>query len=128
MNNIEQEKETLKELLTSGYVYDILAALRGPDFSFTRERVGASGRIADEVKTRRLKELTTQRIRAVVGMPVYQSSAMVRTSPLSKEEQTERNSLLWDKETPEHFRQHYEFAVAAIRNLYFYDLRNESPL
>ena len=96
------------------YIWDIISALRGPDYEFK-----------DIEDNRRLKELTTARIRGVLQLEGAIGIA-VETRPLSPEDRIERDMLL--QSTNNHFRSHYRYAVEAIKVLYNYDLNSEEEI
>ena len=72
-----------------------------------------------------LKNLTTERIRAVAGFNHGSRLKLHRELPLSLEEQDRRDQLL--NQAGRHFKNHYLEAVMAIRCLYGYDLKTEEP-
>ena len=96
------------------YTWDILSALRGPDY--VKENF---------IPSVRLKELTTARVRAVIGVkePVC---GWALHSPLTPAEQEEREALL--THASPHFQNHYFNAVEAIKVIYGYDLWNERKI
>ena len=110
--------DALAELLTEGCVWDIITALRGPDYM--------KDDITDNfISSIRLKELTTARIRAVIGVkrPVR---GWTLESPLTPAEQEEREVLL--THASPHFHNHYFNAVEAVKAIYGYDLRGERKI
>lgn len=91
-------------------ILNIVSFLRGPDSGAWR-----------------LKELTSCRIRAIIGMKEEIALPMiVRESRLSSNEMIERNSLL--NNADKHFTQHWIWAKEAIKFLYNYDLETETSL
>jgi hypothetical protein len=108
-------KEVVRELNRGNReLWHILTALRGPD----------SG-------NKQLKDYTTARIRAVIGMMYSgmsskndeheQTFASVNPAPLAGEERFERNKLL----ERGHFRLHFLRAQEAIELVYGYDIFDE---
>jgi len=97
-------------------VWDIITALRAFDCHQPLE----------SVKEKRLKELTTGRIRGLSGICPWAGS--MRTTPLTPDEQAERDVLLYSPFVADHFRGHYINAVVAIRHVYGYDLKFERAL
>ena len=91
-------------------VWNILAALRGPD--------DGNGQ---------LKLYTTSRIRAIVGLEfAKRCGAVVEASPLSDTDLEQKRMLL--RESTSHFRWHIEDAALAICRLYKYDLFTEKSI
>ena len=91
-------------------VWNILAALRGPD--------NENGR---------LKLYTTGRIRAIVGLEfAKRCGTVVEASPLSDTDLEQKRILL--RESTNHFRWHIEDAELAIYRLYKYDLSIEKSI
>lgn len=88
-------------------IWHIVSALRGPDHGNDR-----------------LKELTTARIRAIVG--ISSKHVTVHSYPLTIEERQERDILL--SEASQHFRSHYRDACIAIRFFYGYNLQTEEKV
>jgi hypothetical protein len=99
-------------------VWHLLTCLRGFDGLLDKECL--AGGISD----RDLKELTTGRLRGFLGFRLQRF--LVRNSPLLPEEQVRRDQLL-NQEATSHFREHYQFAIWAVRDLYGYDLKTEEP-
>ena len=102
-------KWSATQLMRDRVVYNILAALRGPDFA-----VDAAG----------LKHLTIARIRGIV-CPSIINTAEVNTIKLTFEQRAERDILL-KQPGKEHFTWHYVHAVEAIKFLYNFDLETET--
>lgn len=101
----------------SAMLWDILSALRGPDILYP------------PVLVRELKELTTARIRAAIGLRDNTTACfMVSLDPLSPENRSSRDSILKELTSLTHFRWHYQEAVKAIRELFKYDLIEEKKL
>ena len=92
---------------------DILCALRGPDND------------SDRNESLELKVLTTGRIR---GFVLKDYLGAHKITPLSEEEQIERDKLLHlhNYKYGNHFGNHYHKAVARIKILIGYDLWNET--
>ena len=91
--------------------WNISTALRGPDFVRIR------------IKKWRLKELTTQRIRSIVGLTDTTCNGICSSFVLSTNEIKERDELL--TEAPEHFRGHISRAYEAIEKITGYSLKYE---
>ena len=85
---------------------------------------GFDGGLTDGESGKSLKGLTTERIRGFIGFS--HKRFLVRDFPLSVEEQVRRDQLL-NQEATSHFREHYQFAIWAVRDLYGYDLKTEEP-
>lgn len=89
-------------------LWNIITALRGPDFEYSD--------YSD------LKDHTTARVRAIIGMRP-RLFANVRPQKLFVTEQINRDRALMNGSL--HFKSHYFRANYAIRALYKYDLENE---
>jgi hypothetical protein len=92
-------------------LWNIVTALRGPDNDHNH-----------------LKELTTQRIRAAIGLREGFTGGvfLARPSALSTDEIATRNRYFETDELIEHhFKVHYYRAVDAISRLYGYDVATE---
>jgi hypothetical protein len=115
IEHYEPARETLKLLSSflkrrddnAAIVWDIITALRSCDQTANHDE---------------LKNLTTTRIRYVVGIPPG-IGAVVRAEPLSIAERAVRDELL--NSAPVHFQSHWRTAVYAIRILHDYDLQEE---
>jgi hypothetical protein len=105
-------------------IWDLITSFRSLDMGLT-----INSRIE-------LKTLTTERIRAVVGIDISMFIAprtgrytggsympVVNFAALNAEQRARRDELL--AKAPPHFRSHYQAAVDAIRILYRYNLKEE---
>lgn len=100
-----QIKQLTQSLRADEPTWDILTMLRGAD--------------SDTDDAMDLKWLTTARIRGLIGV-LPGNGAAVRSYPLDEEEKAQRDHLL--EKAPRHFRDHYDAAVGAIRQVYGYDI------
>ena len=97
----------------SKLLWDILSALRGPDFE----------------NSYYIKDLTTGRIRAIIGLRSGNSRFVVSPRSLTPVQLQRRTFQALSKNgVPEHFRNHYDTAANAIRKLYGYDLETETKI
>lgn len=118
MKKVDTSKRAVRTLLkqmvnilntgdeNSKRLWDILSALRGPD--------------ADNTYT--LKKRTTARVRAVIGLK--NGDRFIINSKLVPAEDV-RFVL---KNATNHFQNHYQTAVEAIKILYGYDLETEKKI
>jgi hypothetical protein len=93
-------------------LWSILSALRGPDFRGS--------------ETAGLKQLTTARVRAVIGFSFSEMKGPffdINPNPLSPEERKLRDNIF--EGMVGHFKSHYEWAVQAIENIFSYNLATE---
>ena len=97
----------------SSDLWHILTALRGPDH---------------HENTNRLKDTTTARIRGFIGLKPYNTSfgATIQNTPLADYRRIQRDDCL--SSADDHFRSHYNRAVASIQDLYGYDLETETKV
>lgn len=102
---IKIAKEYPKRNLAATHVQNLISSTRGPD----------------NEPAPRLKYSTTARCRAI-AFPHYDGD--INPSPLDQQEMAERDSLC----RTGHFNCHYISAVAALRDLFNYDLRNEKEI
>ena len=95
-----------------GDLWDMLTALRSCDSEYS------------------IKEYTTERLRAVLGLNADILTKCQGRRPgsnpfaLNKQEQTARDKIL--ASTPEHFQAHWKFATDAVRYATGYDLNIET--
>ena len=87
--------------MRDGSLWKILTALRGPDFV-----VNKPGYVNT---TERLKELTTCRLRSIIGITWGMNTGHIVPEPLNEEDIIKRNRLL--KYAPVHFVRHFENAL-----------------
>jgi hypothetical protein len=125
---VQSEKDeviaTLKKMVellnrdgaATSHMWSIVSAMRGPD-------------VRDTVS---IKPLTTERVRAAIGLKDDHNSGgfLVNEEPLSPLQRADRNEFV-PKNTVhggQHFATHYNMAVDAIRELFDYDLETETPI
>jgi len=124
-------KSLIEEIGSGGFasraIFDVLAFLRGPDcppLPASENLPALKDRQAGQGQQDQLKELTTRRVRYMIGMKG--SPVLVRALPLSEDEAKLRDRLL-NRVPNLHFYQHYARACSAVRQLYGYDLATEKP-
>lgn len=108
-------------------LWSILTALRGPDAIY---RDGCF------VLHNKLKELTTARLRGFLidragcsGLLRRANSGLtVRSSPLTLQEQRERDVLLRQPDVDSHFESHISQAYNGVKHIFQYNLWNEQDL
>lgn len=114
------KKKEIENKMTGDYtIWNILTALRGPDIIFSYD-------VTNEHQ--KLKELTTARIRGILGIP--EENFYIRRLPLTAIEIAERDCLL-EKSVNQtstkfqntHFFLHFTMAILALSTL-GYDVPN----
>ena len=101
--------------LRDSSLWGVLSALRGPDATIVDELEESDSE--NFVNTYTLKELTTARIRAILGIDTEDTGigVIIRKEPLTDDEIVLRNRML--KKIDLHFTSHFTSAMAELKDL-----------
>jgi hypothetical protein len=115
LNSIKAIRKLMKASSNPDEFWAVILALRGPDCpGSSQSKIPAK----TSLKCSKLKDLTTERIRAITGLGGYGMS--FRYTELSRKEVFERNKLL--RQSSFHFRQHFIRAMLALREMKGYTI------